>query len=97
MAVTLRDSAPTAEGGGGSPRPPIPGRTVRSVSVCPAYMTKIAAAFGFLAFVLLTGGNANAQTSCYGGATGREDLSLAVEAIEEVHSAPSRYTRQQGP
>ena len=49
----------------------------------PASPTKIAAAFGFIAFVLLTGGNANAQAGCY-GATGWEELSRAVKAIEAV-------------
>ena len=38
---------------GGSLRPAIPNRTMRSVSVYPASPTKIAAAFGFIAFVLL--------------------------------------------
>ena len=46
-------------------------------------LTKIAAAFGFIAFVLLTGGNANAQVGCYGG-VGWEELSRAVSAIDEV-------------
>ena len=47
-----------------------------------AYLTKIAAAFGFIALVLLTGGNANAQTACFG--VGPEALSRAVQAIGAV-------------
>ena len=47
-----------------------------------AYPTRTAAAFGFIAFVLLTGGNANAQTACFG--VGPEALTRALNAIDEV-------------
>ena len=73
-----------------------PNRGMGSVSMYPASPTKIAGAFGFMAFVLLSGGNANAQAGCYGG-TGWEELSRAVKAIEavnvEVESIEEYYAR----
>ena len=55
---------------------------MRRVSAYLAYLTKVAAAFGVVAVVLLNGGNANAQTACFG--VGPEALSRALAAIEAV-------------
>ena len=49
-----------------------------------AYPMKIAAGLGFIALVLLAGGNAKAQVGCLGG-VGYEELSRTVKAIEAVN------------
>lgn len=45
-------------------------------------LTRIAAAFGFIAFVLVAGGNANAQTACFGVGPGA--ITRALNAIDAV-------------